>query len=199
MNFIRRANNCLDGNNSVSKPIYIINTFGYVNAFGPFAAKTRFKNSCFKISAYINIRLCNNISTPRMKSKPVTKAVLTARMMQAKTILAEMVAKILANRKWITGIGPYLIPGILIRWIFAKGIIQHHLSLGVNLSTCRKCMKCVDDCPTRSIKYTPGEGFKFLPTCTACMQCYNFCPSYSILMDGKYADPKIYFRYQGPK
>jgi ferredoxin len=194
--FIKRAIHCLG--NEMNKPIFILNTFGYVNAFGPIAARKLFTGSGFQIMAYINIRLCNNISTPKMKTKPLPETVLAERKRYAIVILEKMVAKLLAGRKWITGIGPYLIPGILIRRFLSGGIAKNYQSLSVNPENCRKCMKCVKECPTQSIRYTPDNGFTFLPTCTACMRCYNFCPAYAIQMDGIYADPKMYFRYRGP-
>ena len=42
-----------------SKPLYIINTFGYVNAHGPIEIKKLLDNDCFMLMAYANIRLCN--------------------------------------------------------------------------------------------------------------------------------------------
>lgn len=98
-----------------------------------------------------------------------------------------------------SGIGPYLIPGILIRRFLSQGIAQNYRSFSVNMETCRKCMKCVKECPTQSIQYSPDQGFTFMPGCTACMRCYNFCPVYAIQMDGIDADPRIYFRYRGPE
>jgi NAD-dependent dihydropyrimidine dehydrogenase PreA subunit len=196
--FIGRVKSCLS-NIPMNRPIYILNTFGYVNAFGPIAAQKLFAGTGLQITVYINIRLCNNISTPRLKTKPITEATLAQRKQQAKSILEKAVLQILASRKWISGIGPYLIPGILIRRFSSQGIAQHYQALGVNMESCRQCMKCVNECPTQSIKYSPQSGFTFLPTCTACMRCYNFCPAYSILMDGSFADPQIYFRYRGPE
>ena len=195
--FINKIKNILLYKKNFVKSVYIINTFGYVNAFGPFAAKKLFSNTGLKLVSYANLKICNNISTPKIKSKPIDSVKLEKRKVRSKIILEKMINKILQNKRYITGIGPYLIPGLVIRKISKKGIADSYLALGINLKTCNRCMMCVNKCPTQSIKFY-NQKFEFLQTCTACMRCYNFCPTFSILFEGKYADPKEFYRYRGP-
>jgi hypothetical protein len=113
------------------KPVYIINTFGYINAFGPFAAKKLFSNTKLEIISYVNINLCNNISTPKIKTKPLSAEELRNRKEKARVILDKMVCSLTQNKKYITGIGLYLIPGIVIRKKLQKGITDNYKSLSV--------------------------------------------------------------------
>lgn len=180
------------------KPIYIMNTFGYVNGFGPFCAKRLFKNTGLKLISYVNIRLCNNISSPKFKVKQIDAMKMEKRRQKAKENLRKMLEHLLIGKHYITGIGPYLLPNILVRYKSKKAIEDNYKVFQVYLTSCKKCMLCVKNCPTKSIEFIENS-FTFLPSCTACMRCYNHCPTYSILFDGKYADPKIYARYHGPE
>ncbi|MDP4121418.1 MAG: EFR1 family ferrodoxin [Bacillota bacterium] len=179
------------------KPVYIINTFGYVNGFGPFCARKLFQHTVFTVVSYVNIQLCNNISTPKLKINRLSPDKLNRRKEKAKAELRKAAEKLLAQKRYITGIGPYLLPNIIVRKKSKKGIAENYKIFSVDSATCKKCMLCVNKCPTKSIVYSNGT-FSFLPTCTACMRCYNNCPASSILFNGQYADPAIYERYHGP-
>lgn len=196
LTFIKNLIKSVESENIITKPIYIINTFAYVNGFGPFCAKKLFKKSCFSLISYINIRLSNNISRPNLRVKLTDKAKLKKRKKGAIENLSKMVDLILKGKKNINGIGPYLIPNILIRKKSIKAIENNYNVLSINCDTCSRCMRCVNTCPTKSIKYE-NNSFTFLSSCTACMRCYNNCHTYSILFDGKYADPDLYERYHG--
>ena len=180
------------------KPVFVINTVGYVNAFGPFEAKKLFDSDCFYLQAYCNIRLCNNVSTPKFKSVPVSSGKLNIRKDRAVTKLEHMILSLAKSKKMIHGIGPYLLPGILIRKRMAPEIENYFRTLQVQNETCTRCMACVNNCPTHAISYD-GEKFMFSDRCSACMRCYNFCRTASILVDGKFADPAEYIRYRGPE
>ncbi len=196
LTFIKNLIKMVENENIAIKPVYIINTFAYVNGFGPFCAKKLFKKSCFKIISYINIRLGNNISLPNFRVKLTDKAILNKRKNIAIENLISSVDLILKGKKKISGIGPYLIPNILIRKKSIIAIKNNYNVLSINCDTCSRCMKCVNSCPTKSIKYE-NNSFSFLSSCTACMRCYNNCHSYSILFQGKYVDPDLYERYHG--
>lgn len=86
------------------------------------------------------------------------------------------------DKLYITGIGPYLIGGIFVRILLKKSIANHYNIFSINTSKCSLCMKCINDCPTKSIFYEKGE-FKFTSTCSTCMRCYNFCPENAISID----------------
>lgn len=179
------------------KPLYILNTFGYINAFGPFAAQKIISKECFTLIAYGNIRLCNNISTHSHRSTPITKEKLDIRKKKAIIELNKLINTVLSSEKRIKGIGPYLLPGIMIRKISKAKIKNHYQVLSIQKSTCTECMLCVKKCPTNSILYQDG-AFSFVAECTACMRCYNFCPTASVLVDGIYTNPKEFLRYRGP-
>jgi len=194
--FITRIKNLLANEKRYEKLMFVISTFGYVNGFGPIAEKKLLSDTGFKLISYLNIRIFNNISTPKIKSKEISRVILEKRKRNAKRKMVKMVERVITRRRYINGIGPYLIPGIIIREIAKKRIENHYKTLSVNLDSCNQCMMCGDNCPTSSIVFECNQ-FKFLSTCTACTRCYNFCPTYSIEIDGILADPNIYRRHHG--
>ncbi len=195
--FIRRLTGIQRNEKTHSKPIYMINTFGYINGYGPFAAGRLFDKDYFKLKAHVNIKMCNNISTYKIKSNFVSPATLSIRKIQAKNRLEIMVNRLLKEKMYIKGIGLYLIPGIIIRKKTGPAMHSHYKELGVHTDTCNRCMACVNNCPTRSIRFK-DDRFEFLEGCTACSRCYNYCPTFSITLGGVYADPSIYCRFRGP-
>lgn len=196
--FIRLLTDSIRTEKIPIKQIYIINTVGYVNAFGPFQASKLLDRDCFFLIAYVNIRLCNNISTYKHKSKLINDEELKHRKKLAIDELNILIQRLLSSQKYMKGIGPYLLPGILIRKKSQVAIQNNYQSLSVQTETCNQCMLCVNNCPTHCIRFS-NQQFEFSSACTACMRCYNFCPTASIRMDGVYTDPKEYFRYKGPK
>lgn len=195
--FIRLLTDILKTGEVCPKPLYIINTFGYINAFGPFAANKLFDKNYFKLMAYVNIKMCNNVSTYKHRSKLLSSEDLGIRKERAKVKLKTMTGRLLSSRKYINGIGPYLIPGIFIRKKAGQTIKNNYHALSVQTGTCNGCMMCVNNCPMRCIKIV-DQQFEFSEGCTACMRCYNFCPTFSILIDAVFTDPDIYHRYRGP-
>lgn len=179
-------------------PLYIINTFGYINAFGPFAAQKLLDNQYFDMKAYCNIKLCNNVSTHSHKTASISEEKLSTRKQAAVAELRKLIQGILSGKKHIKGIGFYLLPGIIIRKISKQSVKSHYKTLSVQTCTCTRCMLCVRGCPTQSISYIGGD-FVFSSKCTACMRCYNLCPTASVLIDGIFTDPQDYFRYKGPE
>jgi NAD-dependent dihydropyrimidine dehydrogenase PreA subunit len=167
--FLIRISNLQDYEKKKEIPVYIINTYAYVNAFGPIAAKKMFVDTYFYIQAYVNIRLCNNISKPKLKPEKLSKKKLQKRIDHALRELNVLYKKLISDKKYITGIGAYLIPGILIRSKLKNAVLDNYKSLSVNNDTCLNCMQCVEHCPTRSIQYNEGK-FDFLSDCTACMR-----------------------------
>jgi NAD-dependent dihydropyrimidine dehydrogenase PreA subunit len=195
--FIRRLTDIQRTEKNGSKPAYLINTFGYINACGPIAACRLLDKVCFRLMAYVNIKMCGNISTYKMKSDFVSAAILSKRKARAKAQLEVLINRLSAGKKHIKGIGPYLIPGILIRKRAGPAVRSHYKELGVRTDTCVGCMACVRNCPTHSIRFI-NDRFQFSEGCTACSRCYNFCPTFSITLGGIYADPSVYRRFRGP-
>ncbi len=182
--------------NTAKKKYFIMTTVGYMDAMGPFVVKKALKKYNLEMAGYVRLRICNNLSTPKLKTKPVSREVLKARLKKCQNSIDKPISNLISDRKYITNIGPYLIPGIIIRKATAAEKKNHFKYLNVDIAKCSSCMRCVNNCPTKSIVYSNG-AFTFLPTCTTCMRCYNFCPKYAVWYDGKFADPSIYKRYKG--
>ena len=178
----------------LDRKTFVINTFGYVNAFGPNEMRKQLADSGLVLSGYVNIQLCNNVNTAR----PVDRELLHKRMAKGEAELTRLADRLLAGRRRIKGHGPQLLLGAMIRKKVPDAIARHYQTLGVHAETCTRCMVCVDNCPTGSIRFDEAAGFTFLPGCTACMRCYNGCPTGSITMNGIYDDPLEVPRYQGP-
>ncbi|WP_373482723.1 EFR1 family ferrodoxin [Acetobacterium sp.] len=176
------------------KTTYVINTYGYVNAFGPTETKKLLAGSGLTLSAYVNIQLCNNVTS----SKPVDRARLSKRMVRGRQELHRLGDCLIAGHKRIKGHGPQLLVGAMIRKKVPEAIAKFYQTLGVDSATCTRCMDCVKNCPTGSIRLR-GQRFVFSSGCTACMRCYNFCPTGAITIDGAVADPQKYPRFQGPE
>lgn len=193
--FFKKLQKHRDLNNS--KPAFILTTAGFVDGFGPFSGNRYLKSCGFKLLSYVNLKLSNNISTPKLKSKIQDMESINSRLEKSKLVLLKVANCILMNKRYVTNIGPYLLPGFVIRKILKQAQSNCYLSLSVDNKRCIKCMRCVNNCPTQSIAYT-SDQFHFAPSCTACMRCYNFCPANAILHFGIYADPEIYKRYLGP-
>lgn len=179
---------------ATAKSAYAINTFGYVNAFGPNEMQTLLAGSGLILTAYVNIQLCNNVTS----SKPLDRAKLAKRMDRGYQELHRLAACLIADRKRIKGHGPQLLIGAMIRKKVPEAIAKFYQTLGVDGTTCIRCMVCIDNCPTGSIRLK-GERFVFSAACTACMRCYNFCPIGAITIDGVVADPQKFPRFQGPE
>ncbi len=184
--------------NRLCKPIFFISTFAYINGFGPICTKKLIRHSGLNLIGYLNIKICNNISRPKLKARLICRGKLEQRKNSAGFKLAEFAERMIKGQKHIEGIGPYLIANIFIRRKTKKLIRDNYQSLSVDMNRCKKCMQCVNNCPTHSIWFD-DNNFQFASTCTACMRCYNNCPLFSILFDGKFAHPEIYFRYHGPE
>ncbi len=180
----------------------VITTFGYVNGFGYFAARKAINQD---IRWYVNIRMFNNVTTPSVRGRVPD----TAERREGKASIEKDIRKKIdllfppagasaeISGRHIDGIAPYLMAGAFIRRAMRNRLKEHYRSLGVDMNRCRRCLRCVLDCPTASIQES-GDNFVFLETCTACMRCYNTCPENAITVDGVYAGPVDYPRYLGP-
>jgi NAD-dependent dihydropyrimidine dehydrogenase PreA subunit len=187
---IEKVDLMIPGNRAVS----VIATYGFVNALGYFAEKKALGR---RIHSYFNVKMFNNISTPKMKMgiKSLEKRLLAKDKLS--NIIEKITTFILNDKRKIQGIGPQLLVGIKIRKAFHHGLQTHYQTLGVDQERCTSCGLCVRECPTHSI-HKKENDFTFTATCTACMRCYNHCPTQAITIDGIYADANIYQRYLGP-
>ncbi|MEA2077229.1 MAG: EFR1 family ferrodoxin, partial [Candidatus Marinimicrobia bacterium] len=172
----------------------VITTYGYVNALGYFAEK---KVLGREIDSYYNIKMFNNITTPRLKTpiKSLEKRLGMKNKIEQK--INRIADAIVSGRHKIEGIAPQLVGGIFVRKFLKEDIRNNYQTLGVDPEHCTLCGLCVRDCPTHSIK-EKGGVFTFQATCTTCMRCYNYCPTQAITINGIYADPEKHTRYIGP-
>jgi len=182
--------------NDYSKDIFFMSTAGYADTFGPYAPVKIINSKNLNLKGYASIKILNNVSTPKSKFNPASKEKLIERLKMAEIKIKKIVDDLTANKKYID-LGLYLVSGVM-RKTLRNALKDGYKSFSVDDNLCIKCMKCVDECPTKSIEYRDGK-FKFLPKCTMCHRCYNFCPQYAILIDNIYASPDEYFRYRGPE
>lgn len=181
-----------------AKPAFTVATMGFVNAYGPLAAGKALRRCGLRLVGAVNIRLANNSSVPGLRVDPAGGAKLAKRRARAGRLLAEMLVALAVGKKYVRGIGPYLIPGMVIRRLIGARLRNNHRSLSVDTRRCTRCLRCVNNCPKRCIEQADGL-IRFKPGCTACMRCYNFCPTAAILYHGRFASPEIYKRYHGPQ
>lgn len=197
-NFIERVVSCNFVKNMGHKPVFVISTVGYVNSFGYYCERKLFLHTDFEIRSYVNLKLCNNASTPNMRTKPISSDKLEARKRSASHLLKRSLYCLLNDKRFICGRRPYLIPGILIRKFSRQAIKECYASLSIDMSNCVQCLNCVNNCPTNSIVFKNGT-FTFSESCTSCMRCYNFCPKYAVRINGFFAAGDKYPRYKGPE
>lgn len=180
------------------KTAFVLTTSGYIDGFGPISAGKILKRNGFNLVGYINVKMSNNISTPKIKADFIESKEMKIRMGKGKKEIEILIGKLIGKKRYIKNTGIYLVPGMIIRKATTGAQKNNYLALSINQEKCSKCMLCINNCPTKSI-FVSDKEMKFLPSCTACMRCYNFCPSYAIYHEGRYADPLIYKRYRGPQ
>ena len=178
---------------STGTHISVLATFGYVNALGPFRESRQIGLSIY---SYFNLKMFNNISTPRLKSKILSIDIRKSRKEKITMLIQVKADLFIAGKRRREGIGPYLIPGIIIGRLSYRKIRENHKALSVG-NECTQCMQCVKNCPAEAITFE-NNNFIFKNTCTSCMRCYNNCPVSAICINGQYADPSVYRRYTGP-
>lgn len=195
--FIARIAGRLAAAGGGTKAVCWLNTFGYVNGFGPFCARNLLSGAGMRLVAYVNVRMCNNAFTPKTRTGVVTPEKLAGRKRMALSVMKKAAERVSRGKQYISGRGPYLLAGIFIRKASSPALAASFREMGVVTDKCAYCMVCVNNCPTGSIHFNDGL-FTFDPTCTACFRCYNFCPNAAVTVNGVFADPEIYQRYQGP-
>ena len=104
----------------IEKPAFIVTTAGYVDPFGPFAARKALKDR-FRLTGYINLKMSNNVSVPTMRLALLPTERLKKRMARAVKKIQKLLDRIALNKKYIRNIGPYLLPGVFIRRATEKG------------------------------------------------------------------------------
>jgi len=175
-------------------PLVVLATFGYVNALGYFRERRALGqpvHSCY------NLRMFNDVTTPSVRGRILPLRDRLARRPAVEASLEACAKSIAGGERKIEGIGPYLLPGLVIGRLSRDRLRDNWKALSVDPGRCMQCLRCVKSCPTASIEVS-GAAFRFLETCTACMRCYNSCPRQAILVDGNYADPSAFPRYHGP-
>lgn len=171
--FISRIKDIKSKNDIPAKQLFMLNTFGYVNAFGPVAAKKIWKRSGFDMFANINVRLTNN--TSNKDQIEITKI----RRKKAERELLKSAEVLLKKEKYIKGYGFYLLPGIIIRRITRPLIKDNYKNMFIERHLCDKCGICIENCPTQAINIS-GNEITFSPNCTACRRCVSLCPNKAV-------------------
>jgi ferredoxin/multimeric flavodoxin WrbA len=182
---------------NIQKSVYLLTSVGYMNSYGPFAARTHFKQLGWKIRAHAMVRIAMNISEPKMNTRLLPLEKLEKRKEGALKFLEKWVSKLLQGKRWLHGVGPWLLAGKIVKKVLQKSIAMNYSQIVVDITKCTKCLQCVKQCPTHAIIYE-NEKFLFNNKCTACMRCYNFCPMGAIGINNLIADLKEYPRYKGP-
>lgn len=175
-------------------PLNVLATFGYVNALGYFR---ECRALGLPIHSYYNLRMFNNVTTPSVRGRIIPAGIRIAQRAKIEASLDAIAKSIASGARKIEGLGPYLLPGLVIGRLSRDRLRDSWKSLSVDPGLCTHCLRCAKSCPSASIEVA-GTAFRFLETCTACMRCYNSCPVQAILVDGKYADPSAFPRYHGP-
>jgi len=160
-----------------SAKLMILNTFGYVNGMGYFRLKKILKKCDMPISYYMNFRLPNNseASNYKLLGENIPEKIKNS----ATSKIDNLIEALEKGRKRIQGIGPHLLTGIVIRKLLSEKIKESYNNLKVDSSLCTKCMKCVKNCPTKSIKYS-NDSFAFKSACDVCWRCIALCPEGAI-------------------
>lgn len=175
-------------------PLDVLATFGYVNALGYFRERRALG---LPIHSYYNLRMFNDVTTPSVRGRIIPAGIRIARRARLEASLDGIAKSMAGGERRIEGLGPYLLPGLLIGRLARDRLRDNWKALSVDPGRCVRCLRCASSCPTASIAIS-GTAFRFLETCTACMRCYNSCPVQAILVDGNYADPSVFPRYHGP-
>lgn len=177
------------------KDAFVISTFGHVNGMGYFAAQKRLTG--FRIRQYINVRMPDNTSARQAKMIHEKPELVEKVKLDARRTMGRAVKSILDRKKWIMGIAPYLIPGILIRRLLSGPIRDFHLQLHVDGEKCTRCNLCAENCPAQAITFD-GNKASFSSGCTACMHCINYCPRRAISRSGVNPDSVGKYPYRFP-
>ncbi len=173
-------------------------TMGYVDAQGPFVAFRSLRAAGLEPRGYLPVLLSNNISVPRIRVDPAPAATLGRRMAAARVGIPRFAAALGSGRRYVRGIGPYLIPGFFIRRLTGKSLERPSLLLAWDEARCSRCGRCVRECPMGALAFEGGR-LVFGDDCTYCTRCYNRCPTQAILPEGEYAPPDRYIRYLCPE
>ena len=176
--------------------VYMIYTFGFVNAFGPKAAEKMFKDSVFELQAAVNVKLFNCVCTPQFKPMQLDDALIEKRKNDAIKNLSRMADRLIAGKKDLSHYSPLALIGDGVRSRARVMVEETYKAFSADPEYCTQCMQCVDQCPTMSISLDDRGVFVFSESCTACMRCYNNCPSGALLYNDTYVDPKTSIRYK---
>jgi NAD-dependent dihydropyrimidine dehydrogenase PreA subunit len=183
---------------TASKVGYTITTMALFSGDGALVPRKRMKKAGLVLRGAVNICMASNLSVPYFHYNPVKSEKLEKRKIRGRKKLQKLLTRLSNGNKYLEGRNPLL---IFVGWI-QRISLNYEIEkiskyFGINYNTCTKCMLCVDNCPTQTLKFE-NDTFSFNKGCAACLRCYNMCPAYSIKMFNKVADPKKYRRFRGP-
>jgi NAD-dependent dihydropyrimidine dehydrogenase PreA subunit len=172
-------------------------TMGYVDAQGPFAAFRAMRAAGLEPRGYLPVLMSNNVCVPRIPMNPAPARLIERRKAVARSLIGRFAAALGSGERFVRGIGPYLIPGIVIRKLSSKRLERPSMLWSWEGSRCSRCGLCVRECPMGALRLGEG-GLSIGEECTYCTRCYNRCPTQAILPEGEFAPPDRYPRYLCP-
>lgn len=171
--FISGLTDLIIKNNMDIKQSFFLNTFGYTNAYGVFKAKRFLKGTNIATIGYINLKMTDSTKSVTGEMMPIEIKENTVAKLKTFT------DKFSNNKKFINGVNPKIIIGGILSRIFEHILVDNYKNMKVNTELCSKCMKCVENCPVKCIRFKDNT-FTFSSACEACMRCIRYCPTHAI-------------------
>ncbi|MBN2050864.1 MAG: EFR1 family ferrodoxin [Spirochaetales bacterium] len=166
----------LQGSQFNNREAFVITTVGYINAYGPFLMKKELKKLGLLLKNHIVLRMPN--STKRITQYDNARSEC---LVKQDSRITRLVGDILYHRKHISGVGPWVLGGYVVRKVLGKQMKEHYKRWYVDTGLCIDCGQCLGNCPVQAIRSNGGE-YSFSDTCITCFRCLHFCPVQAIKM-----------------
>jgi NAD-dependent dihydropyrimidine dehydrogenase PreA subunit len=146
---------------------FILTTVGYINAYGPFMIQNKLKK--------ININEHWHEVIPYFdNTKGIVNPDVHIIQEKASKQISTLIEKIKKGIKYYGGVGPFLLPGYLIRALTTNKVQGHYRKMNIDKEKCILCLKCIKNCPVEAIVLDDGI-IKFNSRCTSCFRCIKGC------------------------
>jgi ferredoxin len=145
----------------------VITTVGYINGYGPYMVKKKLNKG--------KIRECWHEVIPYFDNKKgIGSQDIELIQKRVSKQIESLITKIKHDKEYYGGVGPYLLPGYIIRAIIKNKVADHYKKMNVDRNKCVLCLKCMENCPTEAISIA-NEVIEFNSKCTSCFRCINGC------------------------